>query len=111
VAYGNTTPLGSVLANGSVQVFAVLAELSPSTTYHYQFVATNSAGSTAGDDRSFTTLSVILTFGDFIYTTNGGTITITGYTGPGGAVTLPNTITALPVTAIADNYQVKQDRN
>jgi hypothetical protein len=103
VAYGNTTPLGSAMANGSVQVFAVLAELSPSTTYHYQLVATNSAGSSAGDDRSFTTLSVISTFGDFTYTTNGGTITITGYTGPGGAVTIPNTITALPVTTIADN--------
>ena len=36
----------------------------------------------------------------FNYTTNNGTITITGYTGPGGAVTIPNTITGLPVTAI-----------
>jgi len=103
VAYGNTTPLGSVSANGSLQVFAVLAGLSPSTTYHYQLVATNSAGSTAGDDRSFTTLSVISTYGDFTYTTNGGTITIMGYTGPGGALTIPSTITGLPVTAIGDS--------
>ena len=34
----------------------------------------------------------------FTYTTNKGTITITGYTGPGGGVTIPSTITGLPVT-------------
>ena len=37
------------------------------------------------------------------YTTNNGTITITGYTGPGGAVTIPSTINGLPVTSIG-NY-------
>ena len=36
----------------------------------------------------------------FTYTTNNGTITITGYTGPGGAVSIPDTITGLPVTII-----------
>src|SRR6516162_7169874 len=37
----------------------------------------------------------------FNYITNeGGTITITGYTGPGGAVTIPGTIDGLPVTEI-----------
>ena len=38
----------------------------------------------------------------FNYTTNNGTITITGYTGPGGAVTIPSTIDGLPVTTIGD---------
>src|SRR3981189_1690467 len=38
--------------------------------------------------------------GQFDYTTNNGTITITGYTGPGGHVTIPNTINGLPVTGI-----------
>jgi hypothetical protein len=37
---------------------------------------------------------------DFIYTNNNGTITITGYTGPGGSVTIPSLITGLPVTSI-----------
>ncbi len=37
---------------------------------------------------------------DFTYTTNNGTITITGYIGPGGNVTIPITIEGLPVTAI-----------
>ena len=37
---------------------------------------------------------------DFTYTNTNGTITITGYTGPGGAVTIPSTINGLPVTRI-----------
>src|SRR5262245_20999779 len=40
----------------------------------------------------------------FNYTINTDlTITITGYTGPGGAVTVPGTIQGLPVTRIADS--------
>jgi hypothetical protein len=37
---------------------------------------------------------------DYTYTTNAGAITITRYTGPGGAVTIPDTITGLQVTSI-----------
>ena len=40
--------------------------------------------------------------GGYTYTTNDGAITITGYTGPGGAVTIPDTIARLPVTRIGD---------
>jgi hypothetical protein len=36
----------------------------------------------------------------YTYTTNNNTITITGYTGSGGAVTIPSTINGLPVTSI-----------
>jgi hypothetical protein len=39
---------------------------------------------------------------DLSYTNNNGTITITGYTGPGGNVTIPSTIDGLPVTSIGD---------
>ena len=39
---------------------------------------------------------------DYDYRTNNGTITITGYTGSGGAVTIPSTIDDLPVTSIGD---------
>jgi len=39
----------------------------------------------------------------FTCTTNNGTITITGYTGPGGAMTIPSTINGLPVASIATN--------
>jgi BspA type Leucine rich repeat region (6 copies) len=38
----------------------------------------------------------------FYYWINNGTITITGYTGSGGAVTIPDTINGLPVTSIGD---------
>ena len=39
----------------------------------------------------------------FNYTNNGdGTATITGYTGPGGDVAIPDTIGGLPVTSIGD---------
>jgi len=37
------------------------------------------------------------------YTTTNGTITITRYTGPGGAVTIPSTINGLLVTSIGDS--------
>src|SRR5215831_14710504 len=40
----------------------------------------------------------------FTYTTNGdGTITITGYTGPGSAVTIPSTINGIAVTGMGDD--------
>ena len=37
---------------------------------------------------------------DYTYVTNNGTITITGYTGPGGDVTIPSTINSLPAPAV-----------
>jgi hypothetical protein len=39
----------------------------------------------------------------FTYTSNNGTITITGYNGPGGDVTIPSTINGLPVTSVGDS--------
>ena len=36
----------------------------------------------------------------FLYTTNNGAITITSYSGPGGAVAIPGLITGLPVDSI-----------
>lgn len=40
--------------------------------------------------------------GDFSYTPNGDGVTITSYLGPGGAVTIPDTIDGKPVTGIGD---------
>ena len=40
---------------------------------------------------------------DFTYTNTNGTITITGYTGPGGDVAIPAAIDGLPVTGIGDS--------
>ncbi len=40
---------------------------------------------------------------DFTYTSDGSSITITGYVGPGGNVIIPGTIDGLPVTIIGNN--------
>ena len=39
-------------------------------------------------------------FGDFTYTSSNGRVTITGYTGAGGAVEIPETIGGMPVRVI-----------
>ena len=38
----------------------------------------------------------------FTYTNNNGTLTITGYDGPAGAVSIPAAVNGLPVTSIGD---------
>jgi hypothetical protein len=38
----------------------------------------------------------------FDYVTNNGTITVTGYAGPGGNLTMPSTTNGLPVTSIGN---------
>src|ERR1039457_5758047 len=65
--------------------------------YHYRVAATNSIGEVYCSDQSFTAATSPT---EFNYTTNYGTVTITRYTGPGGDVTIPETINGLPVTAI-----------
>ena len=58
-AYGSTSATNPLMAGSSpVIVTAPLTGLLPGTTYHYQVVATNSAGSSAGTDMTFTTLTV-----------------------------------------------------
>ena len=58
-----------------------------------------STNGTASSSNNFCVLEAL----DFIYTTNNGTVTITSYTGSGGAVTIPDTIYGLPVTGIGIN--------
>lgn len=60
-SYGSKTsefPAGS--SSTPQGVSAVLAELLPETTYHYQLVAQSIAGTTPGADQSFTTSSVVV---------------------------------------------------
>ena len=66
VEYGPTTAYGSRTAardagNGGsgVDVDVQLTGLAPGTTYHYRVVATNSAGTAEGGDRTFQTLSLL----------------------------------------------------
>ncbi|MEI6605818.1 MAG: leucine-rich repeat domain-containing protein [Verrucomicrobiota bacterium] len=48
----------------------------------------------------FLALSVSVHALDFTYTTSNDAVTVTGYTGPGGEVTIPDKIDGLPVTCI-----------
>src|SRR5579871_2951456 len=45
----------------------------------------------------------VVAHAQFTFTTNSGTLTITGYTGPGGALVIPSTTNGLAVTAIGTN--------
>lgn len=58
--YGSSAPAGAegVAGNerGSRTFSRTIAGLQPATTYHYRMVATNSAGTAEGADRTFTTL-------------------------------------------------------
>jgi hypothetical protein len=56
--YGSTTTSTNIGSGTShVPVSVAIANLTPNTTYHYRIVATNSAGTSYGDDQTFTTSS------------------------------------------------------
>src|SRR5207249_3648683 len=61
--YGLTTTYGSTTASQTKtgdtyqSVSANISGLTASTTYHFRIIATNSAGTTYGSDRTFTTVS------------------------------------------------------
>jgi hypothetical protein len=57
-AYGLSTPTHQLPAgNVEREVVSALSGLTGATTYHYRLVATNAAGTTYGQDRTFTTRS------------------------------------------------------
>ncbi len=56
ISYGNTTSTQSLAAGSSPQaVSAQVTGLLPGTTYHYRVVASDTQGTTYGDDLTFTT--------------------------------------------------------
>src|SRR4029450_11664205 len=57
-AYGSTTPMQTKTGNTYQDIAANISGLSANTLYHFRMVATNSAGTRCGADRTFTTLSV-----------------------------------------------------
>lgn len=66
--YGTSTRYGSRTSrrsagsgSGARNVTASLSSLTPGATYHYRVVATSDAGSSRGDDVTFTTVGVTLT--------------------------------------------------
>jgi hypothetical protein len=58
VAYGSSTPPASLAGSAfeDEPVSVALSGLQPRTTYHFRVVASNSAGTTFGEDQTFTTL-------------------------------------------------------
>jgi hypothetical protein len=56
-SYGLTTAIQGKTGNAYQNVAANISGLAASTTYHFRIVATNSAGTRYGADRTFTTLS------------------------------------------------------
>lgn len=112
IEYSCTTPLPPGLGNISsdpmfVNFLAGDYHLSPSspcvntgTNHDWMLLATDL-------DRNPRIIFDVVDMGAFewlpyTYTTNNGTITITGYFGPGGDVVIPETINGLPVTDIWD---------
>ena len=105
--YGPTTNYdidGSVVEvtlspdNGTTEqpVGATISGLAPNTTYYYRLSAYNDDGLSSGASLTFSTFAPV----PFTYTTTNGSVTITGYTGPGGTVVIPDTINDLPVKSI-----------
>jgi hypothetical protein len=64
LSYGQQTPSASA-GSGLVAIFvqAELTGLTPAVTYHFRLVASNSAGTSFGSDRQFTTTSIPATMG------------------------------------------------
>ena len=65
---------------------------------NYTVVVGNAAGAATSSAATLTVRG--LASNEFTYSTDGSTVTITGYIGAGGAVTIPASIFSLPVTAI-----------
>ena len=63
----------------------------------YYLAGTTSWGAT------FDGRPAVMIFQDYLCVVDNGMITITGYTGTGGVVTIPSTITGLPVTSIGNS--------
>ena len=58
-SYGLTTPPQSRSGNASQNISANISSLMANRVYHFRIKATNTAGTTFGADRTFTTLSAI----------------------------------------------------
>jgi hypothetical protein len=54
-SYGHTTPMQSQTGNTYRNIATNISGLATHTTYHFRIVATNSAGTKYGSDRTFST--------------------------------------------------------
>ena len=70
-SYGSTTPMQTQNGDTYRNIAANISGLNPNTVYHFRIVATNSAGTRFGGDRTFTTLTPT---GPPVVTTNPATL-------------------------------------
>nr|WP_319372975.1 leucine-rich repeat protein [uncultured Methanobacterium sp.] len=68
--------------------------------YTVKLTTTNAFGSDDEIKEGYINVSEFSPASDFTYTSNGSSITITGYVGSGGRVVIPSTIDGLPVVKI-----------
>jgi hypothetical protein len=91
--YGLTTIIQNQTGNTYRNIIANISGLMANTTYHFRIVATNSAGTRMGGDRTFTTLTAT---GAPVVTTNPATnittssATLNGSLNPHGLTTMVN---------------------
>lgn len=111
VSYGSsTTPASAGSGSSPVSESANLTGLIGNTTYHYQIQATNSAGTSFGNDEQFTTLANTLTIlttslgNGFVGTAYSQTLQATGgvgaYTWTISAGSLPSWATLVSSTGV-----------
>src|SRR5205085_2407536 len=110
-SYGLSTAPQNHTGNTYLNVGANISSLSASTVYHFRIVATNSAGTTFGSDRTFTTLSPT---GPPVVTTNPATLiasfsaTLNGSVDPHGLATSIHfqygTTTSYGLTTVPQNH-------
>jgi choice-of-anchor C domain-containing protein len=86
-----TTPVGTNSASFTTPA------LTNSTSY---WVKVTNAVNPSGVNSDTATITVVSPVSDFTWASDGSKITITGYTGPGGAVIIPVAIEGLSVTTI-----------
>ncbi len=81
-SYGSTVSGSPMNVTGStdIAITGSITGLSANTTYHYRIVATNSSGTTSGDDMTFTTTPTLVLYALPLTESSWATIPPTGWT-------------------------------
>lgn len=104
VSASGTAPLGyqwyfgNVAINGATGSSYSLTNVTTDNAGNYYAVVTNNFSTATSSVAILTVLTQTFTFA-----TNDGSVTISSYSGPGGAITIPDSVDGLPVTGIGVN--------
>ena len=93
----NLVDVGAI--SGATSSILTINNVQLTNAGNYSVLITNSFGNVSTGAVLTVTLSSPVA--DFVYFTNNGSITISSYGGPGGAVIIPDSIHGLPVTSVA----------